>query len=298
MECPNCAFDNPVGMRFCGMCGHEIAQECPSCHAAIPINFKFCGNCGFRLVDRKTEGRGDESISSPISGAEKSIKKPFDLFDHLSVDQKKARKQLSGKRRLATILVADVQSSTALMEKLGSEEWVSVMNKVLQIMAREIYRFGGEVDQFRGDGLIAFFGAWSAHEDDPERAVFAALLMQLSIQQLSSELRKEKGIELSIRIGINTGEVIAGNIGDISHHSEDTAMGGAIALASRLESHAEPGTVLVSESTYRLTALQFKWETLGQIDIRGISEPVSVYRPLEPLSESEQEHRLQEYGLS
>ena len=184
------------------------------------------------------------------------------------------------------------------MEHLGTEDWVSVMNEVLQIMAREIYRFGGDVDQFRGDGLLARFGAWSAHEDDPERAVFAGLLMQLAVGRLATSLKEEKAIDLSIRVGINTGEVIAGNIGDISNYSEDTAMGGAIALAARLENIAEPGTVLVSEETYQLTKLQFKWETLGDISVRGISDPLPVYRPLEPLSEFEQEHRLQEYGLS
>ncbi len=298
MECPNCGFDNPRDMRFCGMCGIKIAQECPSCHALIPLNFMFCGNCGYKLPELETEDPEAVIAPSTPTNDESSTTRPSQQLTNQVELQKLTHSQLVGKRRLATILIADVKSSTTLMEQLGTEEWVSVMNRILQIMAGEIYRFGGEVDQFRGDGLIAFFGAWSAHEDDPERAVFSGLLMQLSIKKLASELKKEKGIDLSIRIGINTGEVIAGSIGENSHHGEDTVMGGAIALAARLESLAEPGTVLVSEETYRLTVLQFKWESLGEITIRGISNPIAAYRPLEPLSESEQEHRLQEYGLS
>jgi len=205
---------------------------------------------------------------------------------------------LTGERRFATVLIADVKSSTLLAEKIGTEAWVEVMNKVLQVCAAEIQRFGGEVDQFRGDGLIAFFGARAAHEDDPERAVLAAMTMQNAVHRLAHELGETLGIHLLLRVGVNTGEVIAANIGNGSPHSEDTAMGGAVALAARMESAAEPGTVLVSENTYRLTALQFKWEPLGEISVTGVSHPVAVYRPLAPLSEAEQHHRLQEYGLS
>jgi len=247
MKCPSCGFENPPVMRFCGMCGQRIAQKCPACQSLLPLNFRFCGNCGLQLPEADTqrqepgptlEASSSPALSIPASPVEATVQVP---------PQVPESPQLVGKRVLATILIADVKGSTTLMEKLGTEDWVTIMNKVLQLMAGEIYRFGGEVDQFRGDGLIAFFGAWSAHEDDPERATFAGLLMQLSVKKFAAELKETKDIDLSIRVGINTGEVIAGNIGDMSQHSEDTAMGGAIALAARLENQAEPGTVLAAK---------------------------------------------------
>jgi len=188
--------------------------------------------------------------------------------------------QLEGERRLATVILADVKGSTALAERVGTEDWVEIMNHVLQILGSEIYRFGGEVDQFRGDCVVAFFGATTAHEDDPERAMLASLAMQEAIRTYASELAEREGIELLLRVGVNTGEVIAARIGDRRQHSEDTAMGQAIALADRLQTAAEPGTVLVSENTYRLVQPLFEWEVLGEITVKGVSHPVPVYRPL------------------
>ncbi len=188
--------------------------------------------------------------------------------------------ELQGERRLATVILADVKGSTNLAERIGTEDWVEVMNRVFQILGSEIYRFGGEVDQFRGDGLVAFFGATTAHEDDPERAVLSALAMQEAIKTHAAELAEREGIELLLRVGVNTGEVITASIGDSRQHSEETAMGRAIALAARMESAAEPGTVLVSENTYRLVQPLFEWRPLGKIIVKGVSQPVTVYRPL------------------
>ncbi|GAB4580330.1 MAG: hypothetical protein Fur0022_30700 [Anaerolineales bacterium] len=204
---------------------------------------------------------------------------------------------LSGERRQATVLVADVKGSTNILEQVGSEVWVEVMNQVLQIMGDAIYRFGGQVDQFRGDGLVAFFGARTAHEDDPERAVMAALVMQQELKRHALQLAERYQIELLVRVGINTGEVITANIGNRAQHSEDTTMGGAVSLAARLEASAEPGTILVSRYTYRLVESRFKWQEMGEISIRGLSHPVAVYRPLHPAFEAEQKHRLQAHGL-
>ena len=260
----------------------------------MPLPFQFCGKCGAKLTEGQTEAATLEMNAIPVAATASQLP-PLSTE---SPSPSSGPTPLVGERRYATIVIADVKGSTKLMEVLGTEEWVIVMNKVLQTMAGEIHRFGGEVDQFRGDGLVAFFGTRSAHEDDPERAVLASLMMQFAIGKLAEELDTSQEIDLKIRVGINTGEVIAGSIGNGTQHSEDTAMGGSIALAARLESTAEPGTVLVSENTYRLTEHQFRWEPLGEVTVRGISRPVAVFRPLAPLSESEQEHRLQEYGLS
>ncbi len=285
-------------MLYCGMCGTRVARECHQCHAVLPLDFRFCGKCGTTLEVFIEEWSADEMAALPTPVPEDQVLKPHPLSRDEVALNSTIISPLVGERRLATILIADVKDSTQLMEQLGTETWVEVMNKTLQVMAEEIQRFGGEVDQFRGDGLVAFFGARSAHEDDPERAIVAGKMMHLAIYRLSVELNETFGIELLIRVGINTGEVITGNIGNIAHHHEDTAMGGAVALAARLESAAEPGTVLVSEETYRLTAHLYKWESLGTLNMQGISDPVAVYRPLAPLSEAEQEHRFRAYDLS
>ncbi|MBN2501690.1 MAG: DUF2791 family P-loop domain-containing protein, partial [Anaerolineales bacterium] len=140
---------------------------------------------------------------------------------------------------------------------------------------------GGEIDQFRGDGLVAFFGARSAHEDDPERAILAALAMQDAFKSYVAKLKDKDGLgDLALRVGVNTGELIATTIGNKSHYKEDTAMGEAIAIAARMETAAEPGTVLVSENTYRLAESKFEWEALGDIMVKGVSHPIAVYHPL------------------
>ncbi len=187
---------------------------------------------------------------------------------------------LTGERKRVTILLADVKGSTDLAERLSIETWVEVMNHLLKLLSAEIYRYGGEVNQYRGDGLLAFFGVATAHEDDPERAILAALAMQEVVRPYAAELAEREGVELWVRVGINTGEVIVTRVGDWRQHSEDTAMGRAVALAARMETSAEPGGVLVTETTYRLARTQFEWKSLGALSVKGIHEPVMVYRPL------------------
>ncbi len=272
-------------MKFCGMCGTRLTRTCPTCDFGNPLDFFFCGQCGIPLV--KTPHTQHPSpvreLVPTLPGAAPLAQIPTSL---------------EGERRPATVILADVTGSTELLEQVGTEAWVEIMNHVLRILEAEIYRFGGEVDQFRGDGLVAFFGATSAHEDDPERAVLAALAMQEAIGPYAAELAEGENIELLLRVGVNTGDVIVASIGDSRQHSEDTAMGEAITIAARMESAAEPGTVLVSEHTYRLLRSQFEWEALGEIMVKGVSQPIAVYRPLAPRTDVERPYSLQAYGLS
>lgn len=193
-------------------------------------------------------------------------------------------KPLRGERKQITVIVADIQNSTPLLEQLGTEAWVALMNHVFQILETEIYRFGGEVDQFRGDGLVALFGATTAHEDDPQRAIMAGLAMQAAHKSYADELAESSNITLQLRIGINTGEAIITNIGNDKQHNEDTAMGVALAVAARMESSAQPGSVLVSENTYQLSTNSFSWQPLGKLQVKGVRLPLKVYRPLNALS--------------
>ncbi len=187
---------------------------------------------------------------------------------------------LQGAHKTVTIVLADIKGSTDLAEQLPIETWVEVMNEVFKLLEAEVFRYGGEVNQFRGDGLLAFFGADTVHEDDPERAVRTALAMQAALTPFAAELHAREGVQLQLRVGVNTGEVIVTRVGNRQQHSEDTAMGQAVALAARMETAAQPGTVLVSERTYRLTHAHFYWTSLGEILVKGISQPITVYRPL------------------
>ncbi|MCB9134061.1 MAG: AAA family ATPase [Anaerolineales bacterium] len=277
-------------MKFCGMCGASLSQRCAYCGLTSPLDYRFCGHCGTKF--ERAEFAEPEVQPFP----EKSPETEKPILPN-NVPARPVPTTLSGERRQATVLIADVKGSTVILEQIGSEAWVEVMNQVLQIMGAAIYRFGGQVDQFRGDGLIAFFGARAAHEDDPERAVMAALVMQHEIKAHAVQLAESHRIELAVRVGINTGEVITANIGNRAQHSEETTMGGAVSLAARLEAGAEPGTVLVSQFTYRLVETRFKWQALGEMAVRGLSQPVTVYRPLSPAFEAEQRTRLQTHGL-
>ncbi len=287
MICPNCGFDSPERYIHCGMCGTRLARSCPACQSTVPLGYRFCGYCGTPLG---STGNQEEYQEGPAVTSE--IVTPFDAgepFNSLPLD---------GEKRHVTVVVADVKASSSILEKIGSEAWVAGMNQVLQIMGNAVFQFGGEVDQFRGDGMVAFFGARSAHEDDPERAILAAMGIQERLKQFNQTFKQTHQQEVLVRVGINTGEVITARIGNRETHSEETAMGGAITLASRLESAAEPGTILLSQDTYELVADRFKWQPLGEIELRGLEHPVLVYRPLEPLLDSEQRHRMQAYGLS
>ncbi len=258
MLCPACGTANPRAYRFCSECGSPLDADVTS---SLPLRPQ-------ELVPERTIERAPDSTLA-------NAPQPGDLAP------------LEGERRLATIILADVKGSTDLMEQVGTEAWVKMMNRVLQILETEVYRFGGKVDQFRGDGLVAFFGTTTAHEDDPERAVLAALAMQEALKPFAADLEKREGISLALRVGVNTGEVIVTSVGNDRQYREETAMGEAIALAARMETAAEPGTVLVSENTYRLTATQFEWLPLGEIKVKGVSAPIAVYRPLAPYANPE-----------
>lgn len=264
-------------MKYCGMCGALLARICAQCGFANPADFRFCGMCGKPLDRgeapplRKSEGLLVE-VGSP------AIRQLSDLTPPGAAPTPVAP-ALEGERRVVTVIITDVFHSTNLLEQLGNESWVELMNQVLLLQEAEIYRLGGEVDQFRGDGLLAFFGSTVTHEDDPERAILAALSIQREVKKRAADLAEQE-IHLSVRIGIHTGEVIVAKVGEDGLHREDTAMGKAITLAARLEASAEPGTVLVSDATHRLVEAEFQWEHLGEISMKGLSQPVAVYRPL------------------
>lgn len=186
---------------------------------------------------------------------------------------------VEGERRIVTILFADIKGSTALAEKLDPEDWAEIMNSAFEFLIEPIYRYEGIVARLMGDAILAFFGAPIAHEDDPQRGVLAALAILSGMNQYREKLQSEQGLDFGVRIGLNTGLVVVGNIGN-NLKSEYTAMGDAINLASRMQTAAEPNTILISESTHRLIAPLFEFEDFGKIAVKGKEESVQTYRPI------------------
>jgi class 3 adenylate cyclase/tetratricopeptide (TPR) repeat protein len=187
------------------------------------------------------------------------------------------RAALEGERKQVTVLFCDVVDSTRLAEQLDPEVMHEVMDRALQLMAEAVHRYEGTVNQFLGDGMMALFGAPVALEDHALRAVQAALATQETIAGFAEDLKCQRGVEMRLRIGLNTGVVVVGRIGD-DLRMDYTAMGETTNLAARVQSLAEPGTVLITEATQQLVAGFVRSEPMGRVPIKGLTEPVEIHR--------------------
>ena len=179
-------------------------------------------------------------------------------------------------RKQVTVLFADVSGSMDLAEQEDPEEWRAIMQRFFSTLAEAVTRFEGTVDKFTGDGIMAIFGAPVAHEDHAQRACYAALQMLEDVAAYAGELRREKGLNFSTRIGINSGEVVAGAI-DGGGGSSYTAIGHTVGLAQRMEALAEPGKAYLTESTAELARGYLDLHDLGEFEIKGASRPVQVF---------------------
>jgi class 3 adenylate cyclase/tetratricopeptide (TPR) repeat protein len=195
------------------------------------------------------------------------------------LEASRASGSMQGERRIITMLFCDVKGSTAVAEQLDPEEWTEIINGAFEHMIRPIYKYEGLVARLMGDAILAFFGAPIAHEDDPQRAVLAGLEIQRSIQPYEEDIRERYGVRFALRVGINTGLVVVGAVGS-DLRMEYTAIGDAINLAARMEQTAAPGSVQLSEETYKLVAPFFEFQALGGIEVKGKSVPVNAYRVL------------------
>jgi class 3 adenylate cyclase len=191
-----------------------------------------------------------------------------------------ARGANDGERKTITALFADIQNSTALIEDLDPEAARHLIDPALQLMMDAVHRYEGFVVQPTGDGIFALFGAPIAHEDHPQRALFAALLMQEKSKRYAERLRREQGLNLQIRVGVNTGEVVLRSIRKDDLHTDYTPVGHSIHLAARMESLASGGAVVVSDHTYKLVEGYFECKALGEAKVKGVTEPVPIYEVL------------------
>src|ERR1051325_11325747 len=248
-------------------------MNCPHCQAWNPDQAKFCMNCGGRLVSPSSlEGEKPKATDFHLDRY-----LPKELMTKL--ESARARNSMVGERRVITMLFCDVKGSTAAAEKVDPEIWTEIMNSVFEHMIRPVYRYEGLVPRLMGDAILAFFGAPITHEDDPQRAVLAALEIQEGIKSYEEEVRHKYGLEFGLRIGINTGLVVVGEIGS-DLRMEYTAIGDAINLAARMEQTATVGTIQISEDTYKLVAPFFEVEPLGEVEVKGKSVPIKTYRVL------------------
>ena len=186
---------------------------------------------------------------------------------------------MSGERRVVTILFCDVKGSTAAAEKLDPEDWTEIMNGAFEHLIAPVYRYEGTLARLMGDAVLAFFGAPIAHEDDPERAVLAGLEIVEGIEPYREQTRERWDLDFSVRVGINTGLVVVGEVGS-DLRMEYTAMGDVVNLAARMEQTAQPGTVQIAEETYRRVGPLFEFEGLGEIEVKGRQEPIQAHRVL------------------
>ena len=210
-----------------------------------------------------------------------------DSGQHIPIPDDYARsagRSASGERRVVTILFSDVQGSSAMAEALDPEDWAEIMGQAFEHLVTPVQRYEGTVARLMGDAILAFFGAPNAHEDDPQRAVLAGLEILRGLQPFCEKIRQQHGLDFNVRVGINTGPVVVGDIGS-NLAMEYTAMGDAVNVAAYMEQSAQPGTVQVAEATHRLVAPLFDFEDLGPIQIKGKRDPIRAYRALTPKAE-------------
>ena len=243
---------------------------------------RFCASCGQPLSEASP---GDEAAHARLIAAA-----PAPLITKMRAAR------LTGERKPVTALFADIVGSTTLAEHIDPEDWTVIVNEAFDLMSRAVFQYEGTIAQLQGDALLAFLGAPLAHEDDPERAIFAALDMIESIDEFARQLRATQGIEFNIRAGLNSGPVMVGNVGSDLRY-EYTALGDAVNVAARMQTAAQPGTVLITDMTRRLTGDTFDLEDLGGISVKGKAEPVHAFRVLGRKAAPARRRGLESVGL-
>ncbi|HEV2055384.1 MAG TPA: adenylate/guanylate cyclase domain-containing protein, partial [Methylomirabilota bacterium] len=263
MTCPRCQATSREGARFCEQCGARQARACPSCGAEVAAEARFCGGCGAALT-----------AGAPATGrfADPQTYTPKHLADKILT----TRAQLEGERKLVTVLFADVKGSMELLADRDPEEARKILDPVLERMMEAIHRYEGTVNQVMGDGIMALFGAPVAHEDHAVRACHAALRMQETVGWYADELRRSQGIDVQIRVGLNSGEVVVRAI-DSDLHMDYSAIGQTTHLAARMEQLARPGTALMTKYVLRLAEGYIEVRPLGPVPVRGLAEAVEIF---------------------
>ena len=247
-HCPKCGAITPATGKFCMECAHDLSTPSPT--PAPPVELSFEEK--LEKIQRYLPGGLTEKILAQ-------------------------RGKIEGERKQVTVLFCDTEGFSTLSEKLGPEKVYSIMDEVFEMLIHKVNEFGGTVNKMTGDGVMALFGAPIALEDAPQRAIRSALAIQREIARFSDRTKAETGVPFRMRIGIHTGPVVVGTLGN-DLRVEFTAVGDTVNLASRMEGLAEPGTVYVTEDTFKLTEGLFRFEALGEREVKGKEAPVKAYR--------------------
>jgi predicted ATPase/class 3 adenylate cyclase len=279
MRCPNCQTINLPQAKFCMECGNRLVV-CPNCQTVNLPQAKFCIECGTALTDLPRENRNtiplaesqeqERSASSPArfasNGQQQGATSP-------SASQLSAPEE----RRVVTVMFADITGSTPLADRLDPEDMRSILAGYFNLMTEQIRRHGGTVEKYIGDAVMAVFGAPVAHEDDPDRAIRAALDMQAALNSFNAlrQARDPEATRLQMRIGINTGEVAAP--GAQSNRRDFLITGDAVNVAARLQQVANPDTILVGERTYLAAREVFEFRALAPLQVKGKRFPLKVW---------------------
>ncbi|HEY7220727.1 MAG TPA: adenylate/guanylate cyclase domain-containing protein [Candidatus Binatia bacterium] len=267
MQCPRCQHENPREAKFCLECGAKLIATCSNCNTELPPEAKYCFQCG-RAVSAG-------AVSSQFSAPENYTPK------HLAEKILSSKGALEGERKQVSVLFVDVVGSTSLSERLDPEDMHGLINHAVELMLNEVHRYEGTVNHFLGDGIMALFGAPIAHEDHAQRAVHAALGIRQALEGYADELKRRRGINFHVRQGINTGLVVVGSIGS-DLRMDYTAIGDTTNVAARLQQAAQPGRIMISETTHRLVAGYFHTRPLGGLALKGKTEPVNAWEVISP----------------
>jgi class 3 adenylate cyclase len=261
IRCSSCGYENPPEGRFCGECGAKLTRACPECGRESPAGQRFCGGCGQQLRAEAPQTQPPPESTVP---------------DHLAAKIRAGAGALEGERKQVTVLFADVVGSMELASRTDPEAWRAIMKRLFSLSCDAVHRYEGTVDKFTGDGMMAIFGAPIAHEDHARRACYAALELQEALAAYAAELRVEQSLELAIRIGLNSGEVVVGMIGD-DLEMDYTAIGHTVGLAERAEQLAEPGKTYLTEHTAALVEGYLELTDLGEFEPKGAGGPLRIY---------------------
>jgi class 3 adenylate cyclase/tetratricopeptide (TPR) repeat protein len=266
VNCPNCGTENLPGSRFCNNCGERLAVACPNCGTANQPGARFCNECGTALGD-SGERVGD------AGGANGSPASRPPSVPGLGVAQPVVEAPREAERRLVTILFADLVGFTPFAEERDAEDVRETLTRYFEMASEVIGRYGGTVEKFIGDAVMAVWGAPTAHEDDAERAVRAGLELVDAVRSLGPTIQARAGLltgEAAVTIGATNQGMVAGDL---------------VNTAARLQSVAEPGTVLVGESTQRAAASAVTFESVGPQSLKGKVAPVAAWRAMRVVAE-------------
>jgi len=273
VTCAACGHNNRAAARFCDNCGAALPRVCAACATPLRPAAKFCDECG-RSV----------GAAAPAPAALRAAPAPTGYTPkHLADRILTSRSALEGERKQVTVVFVDCVGFTGLSARLDPEDLHAVMDGCFQHLLDAVHRYEGTVNQFTGDGVMALFGAPIAHEDHAVRAVAAALTIQQAVRQYAESLRAERGLDFAVRIGINTGPVVVGKIGD-DLRMDYTAQGETVNLAARLQQVASAGGVRISEATMRLVSGYFVIEPAGEEVVKGLPAPVATFTVTRRLS--------------